>query len=354
MNGRGWRSGALVEKRYIPQWFLKITDYAERLLSGLDDVQWPDGIKNMQREWIGRSEGAEVSFAVIEAERGRGGEGETSQDAGKCPQNRRSKQGTGVAGKRRTFSPSIKVFTTRPDTLWGATFMVLAPEHPLVEQITTPEQQAAVREYRERAQRVTEIERQSTERTKTGVFTGAYAENPVTGEPIPVWIADYVLMGYGTGAIMAVPAHDQRDFEFARKYDIPIVLVYKTDEAQNGDHDRGPAHRRRDGPLYALRQRAGGNRVWVCGPAQQQGDRRHDHTLDGSQRRGQRRRQLPPARLADLAAAVLGRADPDHPLPDVRRRSRFPTTNCPSCCRMWKSISRPERASRPWRPSRSS
>ena len=190
VNGRGWRSGALVEKRYIPQWFMKITDYAERLLSGLDTVQWPDGIKNMQREWIGRSEGAEIEFSVV-----------------------------------NSSENTIRVFTTRPDTLWGATFMVLAPEHPLVEQITTPEQKTAVTEYKERAQRASEIERQSLERTKTGVFTGAYAENPVTGEPIPIWIADYVLMGYGTGAIMAVPAHDQRDFEFANKYDIPIEPV---------------------------------------------------------------------------------------------------------------------------------
>ena len=199
VNGRCWRCGTPVEKRYIPQWFFKITDYAERLLSGLDDVQWPEGIKMMQREWIGRSEGAEVDFQLMNA------------------------------------PESIRVFTTRPDTLWGATFMVLAPEHPLVAKITTPQYADAVRDYKERAQRATEIERQSTERTKTGVFTGAYADNPVTGEPIPVWIADYVLMGYGTGAIMAVPAHDQRDFEFARKYDIPIVLVYKTDEAQTAD-----------------------------------------------------------------------------------------------------------------------
>ena len=221
VNGRCWRCQTLVEKRYIPQWFFKITDYAERLLSGLDTVDWPDGIRNMQREWIGRSEGAEVTFDVIMIE------------------ERKKKKGESQSNEAFPYSfppfSSIKVFTTRPDTLWGATFMVLAPEHPLVEQITTAEQADAVREYREKAQRASEIERQSLERTKTGVFTGAYAENPVTGEPIPIWIADYVLMGYGTGAIMAVPAHDQRDFEFARKYDIPVVLVYKTDAAQTAD-----------------------------------------------------------------------------------------------------------------------
>ena len=216
VNGRCWRCQTLVEKRYIPQWFFKITDYAERLLSGLDTVDWPDGIRNMQREWIGRSEGAVVTFEV------------TGHRA----------QGTEEEEERQSASeePStISVFTTRPDTLWGATFMVLAPEHPLIEQITSGEQANAVREYREKAQRASEIERQSLDRAKTGVFTGATAENPVTGEPIPIWIADYVLMGYGTGAIMAVPAHDQRDFEFARKYNIPVVLVYKTEDAQTAE-----------------------------------------------------------------------------------------------------------------------
>ena len=196
VNGRCWRCGTLVEKRPMPQWYFKITDYADRLISGLDTIAWPEGIKTQQREWIGRSEGAEVEFQVL------------GEDA------------------------AIRVFTTRPDTLWGATFMVLAPEHSLVAQITTAEQKAEVDAYVAKAQRETEIERQATDRTKTGVFTGAYADNPVTGEPIPIWIADYVLMGYGTGAIMAVPAHDQRDFEFAQKFNIPVVLVYKTDDAQ--------------------------------------------------------------------------------------------------------------------------
>ena len=192
VNGRCWRCGTLVEKRPMPQWYFKITDYADRLISDLDTIAWPEGIKTQQREWIGRSEGAEVDFQVY------------GEDA------------------------TIRVFTTRPDTLWGATFMVLAPEHPLVAQITTAEQKAEVEAYVARAQRETDIERQATDRTKTGVFTGAYADNPVNNEPIPIWIADYVLMGYGTGAIMAVPAHDQRDFEFARKFAIPIVLVYQS------------------------------------------------------------------------------------------------------------------------------
>jgi leucyl-tRNA synthetase len=204
VNGRCWRCNTLVEKRPLPQWYFKITAYAERLLAGLETIQWPEGVKLLQANWIGRSEGAEVDFPVADPP---GGESGTV----------------------------IRVFTTRPDTLWGATFMVLAPEHPLVETLTTAEHRAEVQEYQERAQRVSEIERQSTERTKTGVFTGAYAVNPVNGEQVPIWIADYVLMGYGTGAIMAVPAHDQRDFEFARKYHIPIVLVYKMNDDQTAD-----------------------------------------------------------------------------------------------------------------------
>ena len=199
VNGRCWRCGTLVEKRPMPQWFFRITDYAERLIQDLDTIQWPEGVKTLQTNWIGRSEGAEVVFKVADS------------------------------------TEELRVFTTRPDTLWGATFMVVAPEHPLVGTLTTPGQQTEIAEYRERAQRLSEIDRQSTERTKTGVFTGAYAVNPVNGENIPIYIADYVLMGYGTGAIMAVPAHDQRDFEFARKYGVPIRLVYRQSEAETAE-----------------------------------------------------------------------------------------------------------------------
>ena len=189
VNGRGWRSGALVEKKAIPQWYLKITAYADRLLTDLDKLDWSEGIKQQQRKWIGRSEGAEVHF--------------------------------------KAGDETITVFTTRPDTLWGATFMVIAPEHPLVAALTTEEQKDAVAAYAARAGRETEMDRQAEGREKTGVWTGAYATNPVNGKPVPVWIADYVLMGYGTGAIMAVPAHDQRDFDFARKFGLTIVPVYQ-------------------------------------------------------------------------------------------------------------------------------
>ncbi len=205
-EGRSWRSGAKVEKRELEQWFFKITAYAERLLTDLDKLtNWPERVKIMQRNWIGRSEGAEVDFQVL----GVGDQvlGERDSDT------------------RHPTSDTIKVFTTRPDTLWGATFMVLAPEHPLVDKLTVPERRAEVDAYVAKSKLESEIERTSTVKAKTGVFIGAYAINPVNDEPIPIWIADYVLMGYGTGAIMAVPAHDQRDFEFARQFGLPIKLV---------------------------------------------------------------------------------------------------------------------------------
>jgi leucyl-tRNA synthetase len=191
LNGRCERSDDIVERRFLTQWFFRITAYAEELLR-FDGLQWPERIRTMQTNWIGRSEGALLEFEV-----------EVDGQPHKLP-----------------------VFTTRPDTVFGATFMVLAPEHPLVARITTPAQRPAVEAYVQAAARQTEIERQSTEREKTGVFTGAYATNPFNGVRIPVWIADYVLVTYGTGSIMAVPAHDQRDFEFARSFGLDVVPVF--------------------------------------------------------------------------------------------------------------------------------
>jgi leucyl-tRNA synthetase len=214
-EGRSWRSGAKVEKRDLEQWFFKITAYAERLLNDLDKMtDWPERVKIMQRNWIGKSEGAEVDFPVAGVGSWELGNSDDSQ-----PPTPNSQ-------------PLIKVFTTRPDTLWGATFMVLAPEHPLVEKLTVPEQRAEVEAYVAKSKLESEIERTSTVKAKTGVFIGAYATNPVNDEPIPIWIADYVLMGYGTGAIMAVPAHDQRDFEFARQFGLPIKLVVQPEGQQ--------------------------------------------------------------------------------------------------------------------------
>ena len=205
---RSERGNHPVEKRPLRQWMLKITAYAERLLQDLDLLDWPESLKEMQRNWIGRSEGAEVHFTLL----GRDG----------SPQPSDSGDAKGLASL-----PVITVFTTRPDTLFGATYMVLSPEHPLVEKITTPEQREAVAKYKAEVANKSDLERTDLAKSKTGVFTGAYAINPVNEAKIPVWIADYVLMGYGTGAIMAVPAHDERDHEFARAFDLPIVEVVR-------------------------------------------------------------------------------------------------------------------------------
>ncbi|HEY8694221.1 MAG TPA: class I tRNA ligase family protein, partial [Chloroflexota bacterium] len=211
-DGFCWRHAETrVEKKDLEQWYFKITAYADQLLYDLDTIDWPERIVAMQRNWIGRSEGAEVVFRL-----------DTPPGALTLPSPAAAGEG----------STGIVVFTTRPDTLFGATFMVLSPEHPLVDQIVTPEQRATVLAYQDQARVTSEIERLSTEREKTGVFTGAYAINPVNDERIPIWIADYVLMGYGTGAIMAVPAHDQRDFEFARKFGIEIRLVFTEPSSQ--------------------------------------------------------------------------------------------------------------------------
>jgi leucyl-tRNA synthetase len=193
IDGKSEVGGHPVVRLPLKQWMLRITQYADRLIEDLDDLDWPEPIKKMQRDWIGRSEGAHVRFSV-----------------------------NGVAGRDET---EIEVFTTRPDTLFGATYMVLAPEHPLVDAITTEDQRDAVKHYVDRAARRSERARMADSAEKTGVATGATARNPVNGEDIPIWIADYVLAGYGTGAIMAVPGHDERDWAFARAFDLPIKEV---------------------------------------------------------------------------------------------------------------------------------
>ena len=206
VDGKSERGNHPVVRRPMRQWMLKITAYADRLLEDLDLVQWPDSIKEMQRNWIGRSEGAQVDFEVLTPE-----------------------------GK----SKKVTVFTTRPDTLFGATYLVLSPEHALVPGITSAEQKKSVEAYQKQATSKSELERTELAKDKTGVFTGAFAVNPVNGEKIPVWVADYVLATYGTGAIMAVPAHDARDWAFAKKYDLKIVEVVSggdvASEAYTGD-----------------------------------------------------------------------------------------------------------------------
>ncbi|MDX9777834.1 MAG: leucine--tRNA ligase, partial [bacterium] len=204
VNGRSERGDYPVKRIMLKQWMLKITAYADRLLQGLDKLDWPESVKEMQRNWIGRSEGARVRFSI-----------------------------NGHPDK------SIEVFTTRPDTLFGATYMVLAPEHPLLKEITVPGQEKAVGEYCRKAALKSDLDRTELSKEKTGVFTGAYAINPVNGKKIPVWISDYVLISYGTGAIMAVPGHDQRDWEFARAFGLEIVPVLEggdiSESAYEGD-----------------------------------------------------------------------------------------------------------------------
>ena len=191
-----------VERRNLKQWMLRIPHYAERLLEGLDGLDWPEGVKDMQRNWIGRSTGAEVDFKV---------EG---------------------------LDEKLRVYTTRPDTLFGATYMVIAPEHERVNEIITPDEEEKVKDYIKQASLKSDLDRTDLAKDKTGVFTGRYAVNPVSGKQIPIWIADYVLMGYGTGAIMAVPGHDTRDFEFAQKFNIPINCILDPGKAAGELRDK--------------------------------------------------------------------------------------------------------------------
>ncbi|HLR16101.1 MAG TPA: leucine--tRNA ligase, partial [Bacillota bacterium] len=194
IDGKSERGDHPVVRKPMKQWVLKITEYADRLLDDLEDLDWPESIKDMQRNWIGRSEGANVTFEI------------------------------------EAHDKEFTVFTTRPDTLFGATYAVLAPEHPFVKDITTEEQQESVEAYLAEVQTKSDLERTDLAKTKTGVFTGAYAINPVNNERMPIWVADYVLMSYGTGAIMAVPAHDDRDYEFAKAFDLPIQPVIESED----------------------------------------------------------------------------------------------------------------------------
>ncbi|MBQ4280537.1 MAG: leucine--tRNA ligase, partial [Spirochaetales bacterium] len=196
-EGKCERCGSQVEKKNIRQWVLKITAYAQRLLDDLDLVDWPESVKLMQRNWIGKSEGASVLFQV--------------------------------KGLENDPDGKLEVFTTRCDTLFGATYMVISPEHPLVAKLTTKENEKAVKDYIAEAAKKSDLDRTDLAKEKTGVFSGSYAINPVNGKEIPIWIADYVLISYGTGAIMAVPAHDTRDWEFAKKFNLPIIEVLKSE-----------------------------------------------------------------------------------------------------------------------------
>jgi leucyl-tRNA synthetase len=224
IDGKSERGGFPVVRMPLRQWMLRITAYAERLVDDLEGLDWSRAIKDMQRNWVGRSEGAEVDFPIV-------GVGDA---------------GGGPAWTETPGPNVIRVFTTRPDTLFGATYMVLSPEHPLVDRLTTAAHRESVAVYREAASRKSDLDRTDLATTKTGVFTGAYARNPVNNQPIPIWVADYVLMGYGTGAIMAVPGHDERDFEFAREFNLPIIRVV----AQSAELAHTPLERPE--PEYAV------------------------------------------------------------------------------------------------------
>ncbi len=225
-DGRCERSGDLVEKRDLEQWFFRITNYADELLAAIDPLEWPEKVKTMQRNWIGRSEGAEFDLFVQGADGG-------PSDLG------------------------FRVFTTRPDTSFGMTYAVLAPEHPLVDRLTTDEHRLAVDELRNRATTSTEIERTRAteageELTRRGAFTGSHVINPFNREPVPIYVADYVLMGYGTGAIMAVPAEDERDYAFARAYGLPVVRTVRPPEGFEGDAYSGEGEKINSGFLNGL------------------------------------------------------------------------------------------------------
>ncbi|MGL4498672.1 MAG: leucine--tRNA ligase, partial [Planktothrix sp.] len=201
-EGRSWRSGAIVEQKLLRQWFLKITDYANELLNDLEHLDgWPERVKLMQANWIGQSIGAQLEFPII------------------------------------GLDENIAVFTTRPDTVYGVSYLVLAPEHPLVAQVTTPEQKAAVEAFIQEVKNESQTDRTSEDKPKRGVPTGGKVLNPFNEEEIPIWIADYVLYGYGTGAVMGVPAHDVRDFQFATQYDLPIKQVIVPDDADNDNEE---------------------------------------------------------------------------------------------------------------------
>jgi len=231
VGGVSERGGHPVVRIPLRQWMLRITAYADRLEKDLDMLDWPDNIKRLQRNWIGRSTGAEVDFYI----------GPSRHPDGKPdPQEYQSwlTQRAATGYPRKPGDDVLRIYTTRPDTLFGATYMVIAPEHPLVERLTLSQHAEAVRNYCQQAARKSELDRTDLAKEKTGVFTGSYAINPVNDQPIPIWVADYVLISYGTGAIMAVPAHDTRDFEFARKFELPIVAVVDPGDAPEVSRER--------------------------------------------------------------------------------------------------------------------
>jgi leucyl-tRNA synthetase len=307
VNGACWRHPDVpVEKRDLEQWFLRITDYADRLLDDLALLgDWPEKVRVMQSNWIGRSHGVEVDFPL--------------------------------AG----MDEPMRIYTTRPDTLYGVTFMVLAPEHPLVERVTAADRREAVRAYVEQARLRSEIERQSTEREKTGVPTGGFAVNPLTGERVPIWVADYVLMGYGTGAIMAVPGHDERDFEFARRFGLAVrQVIAPEDGAAPGELTEaytGPGVMVNSGPFDGLAGQAGFDAVADHVAAHDIGQRATRYRLRDWLISRQRYWGCPIPMVHCGACGIVPVPVEDLPvlLPDTYRKlseqPEFYETSCPRC-----------------------
>ena len=238
IDGKSERGSHPVERVALKQWMLRITAYADRLASELDELDWPESIKLLQRNWIGRSTGAEVDFYIGP------GDGDPADSFDSWQASRNDSGWPGEAGE-----DVLRVYTTRPDTLYGATYMVIAPEHPFVDRLTTEDRQQEVKDYCRTATLKSDLDRTELAKEKTGVFTGAYAVNPVNGEKVPIWVADYVLISYGTGAIMAVPAHDLRDFEFAVKFDIPVIQVVEPPESWEPSKDEKAAAAEINGQL---------------------------------------------------------------------------------------------------------
>jgi leucyl-tRNA synthetase len=251
VDGKSERGGHPVERFPLRQWMLRITSYGDRLISELDDLNWSESIKDMQRNWIGRSTGAEVDFfveCVSLTDAGNHDGQDVTDDGGQSPPYEVWKAARTQSGfPEKAGDDVLRVYTTRPDTLYGATYMVIAPEHPFVGRLTTADQKDAVEAYIRQSSLKSDLDRTDLAKDKTGVFTGSYAINPVNGERVPIWVADYVLISYGTGAIMAVPAHDLRDWEFAVKFDIPIITVVEAPEGYEYSKDEKALARTVDG-----------------------------------------------------------------------------------------------------------
>ncbi len=290
IGGLSERGGHPVVRMPLRQWMLRITAYADRLEKDLDGLDWSESIKMLQRNWIGRSTGAEVDFFI-----GRAGarSGERGAGSGEFEGWRRDRELAGYPSK--PDEQVLRIYTTRPDTLFGATYMVIAPEHPFVQRLSMPEQAEAVRAYCEKATRKSDLDRTDLAKDKTGVFTGSYAVNPVNGRPIPIWVADYVLISYGTGAIMAVPAHDERDFEFAQKFGLEIrqVVAPAGQDETDGTHKSNESHTSYESAFT--------------------GD---GHAVNSGEYDGLPTAEFKERIAADLAAAGLGRAAVNYKLRD--------------------------------------